>query len=313
MCAHVRQRVIEGRRLASRSKEGVRGNLKGIMAGASGRTSTRLLAVALAIVVSVFAAPARADSRTEFLIARLASDDFRVRTNAALALGATNDDSAVQPLCGVLDDASEVVRQASAVALKRLMKPASVGCLKKHLDTEKNDSVKLQLSRAVEAIEAAGGAPTGDDPGAGDAPKTNAGAKYYVAIAPVTNNSSRAQADVDRIVGASVRAKLEALGQYQVAPSKESADAARAVLQKRKLKGFYITLALDKLDYGQDGLKVTVKVVVFNYPNKAMQGVFDKWKLMPGVRPGDKSAEETLIAATAAAAIDTFAQNAGSF
>ncbi len=263
------------------------------------------LRIALLVV-----SPAAADSRTDFLIARLSSDDFRVRTNAALALGATNDEAAVQPLCGALDDTSEVVRQATAVALKRLMKPSSVACLKRHLDSEKNDSVKLQISRAVEAIEAAGG--TGDDPGS-DAPKQNSGAKYYVAIAPVTNNSSRAQADVDRIVTSAVRGKLDALGQYQVAPGKESADAARAVLQKRKLKGFYLTIALDKLDYGQDGLKVTVKVVVFSYPGKAMQAVFDKWKLMPGMRPGDKSAEDTLIAATAAAAIDTFNQNAASF
>ncbi len=279
------------------------------MASPSRRTWT----LALALVISLVSGGAHADSRTEFLIGRLSSDDFRVRTNAALALGATNDDAAVQPLCGVLDDASEVVRQASAVALKRLLKPASVACLKGHLASEKNDSVKLQLSRAIEAIEASGGATTTDDPAGGDAPKTNSGAKYYISIAPITNNSSRPQADVDRIVNAAVRAKLETLGQYQLAPAKESADAARAVMQKRKLKGFYITLALDKLDYGQDGLKVTVKVVVFNYPNKAMQAVFDKWKQMPGVRPGDKSAEETLIAATAAAAMDTFAQNAGSF
>jgi hypothetical protein len=281
------------------------------MGGPSPRSSWLALVMAFAL----FALPAHADSRTDFLIGRLASDDFRVRTNAALALGATNDDAAVRPLCGALDDASEVVRQASAVALKRLLKPGSVPCLKKHLDSEKNDSVKLQISRAVEAIEAQSGATTQDDPGGGggDAPKQVSGAKYYVSLAPITNNSSRPQADVDRIVGNAVRAKLEALGQYQVAPGKESADAARAVMQKRKLKGFFITLSLDKLDYGQDGLKVTMKVVVFNYPNKAMQGMFDKWKLMPGVRPGDKSAEETLIAATAAAAIDTFAQNAANF
>lgn len=281
------------------------------MGGPSPRSSWLALVVACALL---FASPAHADSRTDFLIGRLASDDFRVRTNAALALGATNDDAAVQPLCGALDDGSEVVRQASAVALKRLMKSSSVACLKKHLDSEKNDSVKLQISRAVEAIEAQSGAATQDDPGGGgDAPKQVSGAKYYVSVAPITNNSSRSPADVERIVGTAVRAKLEALGQYQVAPGKESADAARAVMQKRKLKGFFITLSLDKLDYGQDGLKVTMKVVVFNYPNKAMQGMFDKWKLMPGVRPGDKSAEETLIAATAAAAIDTFAQNAANF
>ncbi len=266
------------------------------------------------MVVALVTSPASADSRTDFLIGRLASDDFRVRTNAALALGATNDDAAVQPLCGVLDDASEVVRQASAVALKRLMKPASVGCLKTHLDSEKNDSVKLQLSRAIEAIEAAGGATTTDDPGgSADTPKQNSGAKYYVSVAPISNSSARPQADVERIVGAAVRSKLDALGQYQVAPGKETPEAARALMQKRKMKGFHLTIAVDKLDYGQDGLKVTLRLVIFNYPSKAMQGMLNSSKLMPGARPGDKSAEDQLLAAAASSAIDTFAQNAANF
>ena len=59
------------------------------------------------------------------------ADDFRVRTNAALALGATDDDDAIAPLCGGLDDPSEVVRQAVAVALKRLARPSSRDCLQR--------------------------------------------------------------------------------------------------------------------------------------------------------------------------------------
>lgn len=297
----------------------MRGTFVRIMASPSRRTSRLASACALSLAcVLALVAPhdAYAESRTEFLVARLASDDFRVRTNAALALGATNDDGAVQPLCGALDDGSEVVRQASAVALKRLLKPASVGCLKRHLDTEKNDSVRLQLSRAVEAIEAASGSGSGgsDDPGgATDTPKQVAGAKYYVAVAPVSNNSTRGQAEVERLVTQAVRAKLDTLAQYQVAPGKESAEAARAVMQKRKMKGFYLTLSLDKLDYGADGLKVTIRLAIFNYPGKALQGMLNASKLMPGARPGDKSSEDQLIAAAAASAIDTFAQNAANF
>ena len=124
----------------------MRGTFDWIMA-ASSRWRT---AVVLAIALVVAPVAARADSRTDFLIQRLQSDDFRVRTNAALALGATNDDAAVNPLCGALEDGSEVVRQASAVALKRLLRASSLACLKRRLDAEKNDSVKLQISRAVE-------------------------------------------------------------------------------------------------------------------------------------------------------------------
>ena len=84
------------------------------------------------VLLATTASFARADSRLQFLSDQLryppaagTTDDFRVRTNAALALGATNDDGAVSPLCGGLDDPSAVVRQAVAVALKKLARPAS--------------------------------------------------------------------------------------------------------------------------------------------------------------------------------------------
>src|SRR5262249_55396813 len=100
---------------------------------------TRTVRAILVGAALLLVRPATADSRTEFLIERLRSDDSRVRTNAALALGATNDEAAVQPLCGALTDASEVVRQASAVALKRLLRPSAVDCLKRRVSAERND------------------------------------------------------------------------------------------------------------------------------------------------------------------------------
>src|SRR5262245_16335962 len=109
-----------------------------------------LWALALSIATSAFAYDERADARTTFLIDRLKADDFRVRTNAALQLGASNDVAAVQPLCGALDDSSDVVRSAAAVALKRLGKNEALPCLKAHKDREGKDEVKLQITRAIE-------------------------------------------------------------------------------------------------------------------------------------------------------------------
>jgi hypothetical protein len=276
---------------------------------------------ALVLGAALLFAPlaARADSRTDFLVERLKADDFRVRTNAALALGATNDDAAVRHLCTALDDTSEVVRQASAVALKRLLKPASLQCLRAHQEREKNDSVKLQMSRAVEAIEASAGATTekpAADPGGGapgEAPALVKGAKFYVAIAPVTNNSSRAQADIDKVVAGAVRSKLEGPGQHQLAPSKEPAEAARAVMQKRKLKGFYLTLSLDKFNYTGGQLSVTVRMVIFNYPGKAMQGMLSRTAGPQAVSPGDRAGEDAVIQAAVESVLDGFAQNAARF
>jgi hypothetical protein len=71
-----------------------------------------LLLVVLALLLT--SSPAHADGRIAFLAARLKyppapgqADDFRVRTNAALALGSVDDDGAIGPLCAALDDPSD--------------------------------------------------------------------------------------------------------------------------------------------------------------------------------------------------------------
>src|SRR5437868_6985321 len=94
----------------------------------------RASVVGLCVVLGAlgaFPSTAHADAeRVKFLSEKLKADDFRVRTNAALSLGAENDDGAIDPLCSALSDSSEVVRQASAVALKRLNRSRALGCLK---------------------------------------------------------------------------------------------------------------------------------------------------------------------------------------
>ena len=74
--------------------------------------------VLAALVVTTLAVPAFADSRVQFLADRLRyppaagqADDFRVRANAALALGSTDDDGAMAPLCAGLSDPNDAVRQ----------------------------------------------------------------------------------------------------------------------------------------------------------------------------------------------------------
>jgi hypothetical protein len=244
---------------------------------------------------------ARADSRTDFLIGRLRADDFKVRTNAALALGQSGDDAAVPALCGALSDPKDVVRQAAAAALQRLGRPSAAGCLRDRLPAETSASVKVQITRAIAAIESGAG-PT-------DPPKTVANARYYVAISPVANQTGRPDGDIAKIVSAAVRSKLDELGGYQVAPDGESPDRARAAMTRRKLKGYYLSIRVEKFDYDGGNLRVRVKVAVFTYPGKDLRGEVPAGLTQTGVRPGDKSAEDNLIQMAAARAVELFAQN----
>jgi HEAT repeats len=284
------------------------------MRGGSRRTSRaiRALVVSLASLL-VFAAPwaARADGRLQFLADRLKfppaagqPDDFRVRTNAALALGATDDDDAITPLCAGLADPSEVVRQAVAVAMRRLARPSSLGCLRKRLPLETSASVKTQLERAIDTVEAsAGGA------GAPSAAPYVPGAKYYVSISPVANNTARSTTEVEHRVREAISSKLGQLGDYQLAPRGESNDSAKAVMAKRKLKGFYLAVSVDKLDYSDGNLRVRMKLAVFSYPGKDLRGEVPAGATLPGAHPGDRVAEDELIALVAMRAAELFAQN----
>ena len=267
--------------------------------------------LALALLLPGSSHLARADERTNFLIDRLKyppgpgqADDPRVRGQAALQLGKTNDDVALRPLCEALGDPSDFVRVAAASGLKRLARAGGLPCLKGRLAVESNANVKTQLQQSIDALGAAGGG----GGGGGGEPAAVANAKFYVSLSTITNNTGRPQAEIDAIVVAAIRAKLTSLGTYQVAPARETPDAARAAMSSRKLKGYYLSILVDRFDYSDGNLRVKVRVSVFSYPGKALRGEVPISLVQSSVSPGDKAAEDNLMGIASGAAIDQFSQ-----
>ena len=270
------------------------------------------LVIAAVVLAPFYSVTASADAdRVKFLADKLSSDDPRVRTSAALALGASNDDGAVDPLCKALGDSTEVVRQASAVAMKRLGRSAAVPCLRLRLDRESNDGVKIAIERAVESISAGSGSGSGG--GSDDKVKDNPSAKYYIALSTIANSTGRSQPEVESLVVKAIKSKLEAAGTIQIAPNKESAESAKDALKKRKMSGFYLAVAVDKFDYSNGNLRVKVKIGVFTYPGKSLLGNVDKTLTKEGVSSGDKSSEDQMLDMAAGLASEQFAQNASAF
>lgn len=273
-----------------------------------------ILAAALLLGAATWFAPRAAfaeDSKVTIARERIKENDkndVTVRTSAALTLGASNDDGAADPLCTALNDSNEVVRQAVAVALKRLNRSRTLGCLKDRQAIEKSDAARVAITRAIEAISSNG------DGGGDDTPiKDNPSAKYYISLSTVANSTGRAQTEVERIVLKSIRAKLDGSGVVQLAPNTETPDRAREVIKGRKLKGFYLAIAVDQFDYRDGNLKVKVKIGVFNYPNKALLGNVDKTLTAPGITTKDSSTEDRLMDLAAGLAGEQFAQNASAF
>ena len=281
-----------------------------------------LLAVFAMLVGSPSDARADDGPSVEFLQSKLKSDDFRVRFNAALALGGKSggDDhpKAVASLCDALGDEKEAVRTAIASALKRLNKPSALQCLRSRLSAEPSNDVKLGITRAIESIEASGGSGSGGgDPG-GSAPPAanNPNAKYYFAYT-ISNNTGRSQGEIETLVLRPMRAKLDGAGTFQYARPAESPDEARKVLKDRKLSGLYLSVAVD-MSYVDDPtnglmLKVKLRIAVSSYPGKALKGSFDKGVSQAVGRRGDKATEDNLLSTAAALAFDQFAQNAQMF
>ena len=231
--------------------------------------------------------------RLKFPPANGLPDDYRVRTQAALSLGGTNADGAIAPLCDSLQaDPNETVRSTSAAALGRLKRPSSVDCLRARLSSERADSVRVQIQKAIDAIGAA----------------VVSGAKYYVALAPITNNTDRSRDDGQRVIHEAIKAKLGEVGGYQMAPPNESAAAAGAAVTKYNLKGWYLSVVVERFEYTGAGLRVKLRMSVSTYPGKDIKGSLDNAGTNPGAQPGDVGGQDALLTALARALAQQLSQ-----
>ena len=239
------------------------------------------------VLLATTASFARADSRLQFLSDQLRyppaagqPDDFRVRTNAALALGATNDDGAVSPLCGGLDDPSAVVRQAVAVALKKLARASSLDCMQRHLANETNDGVKTQLQHAIDAVNGGGGG--GGPPAVARTPSTTSPSRRS------RTTPRRSTADVEKIVHDAIAGKLGQLGEYQLAPTGESNTAAKAAIAKRLPEGVLPVRQRGQVRLFRRQFARPVKIAVFSYPGKDLRGEVPAGATSRGRDPGTR-------------------------
>ena len=202
-----------------------------------------LLASFVACVTIALTAGAIAAPSVAYLAEQLrTSDDYRVRTQAALALGASGDDAAVKPLCDALGDANASVKVASAAALGKLGKPAGLPCLKAALRRESAASVKSQIEKSIATLGAQGGGAAQAAPAT--PPPPGADTKFYVAI-QVTNKTGRSAAEVDAIVRGAMQDKILAKRGYAVAPKAETAAQGGQVVKSKRLKGFFLVATVE--------------------------------------------------------------------
>jgi hypothetical protein len=254
----------------------------------------------LAMTLLPWVGSVRADAKVPFLGSELEkASDFRVRTQAALALGASDDPTAVAPLCRALDDASDSVRSAAAAALAKLKRPAGLPCLKAH-HGETNASVRSVIERSTKVLEGSAWPAKPPAPGPSDS--------FYVAIGPVTDRTGRGDPSVNALVSATMQEKLLSMPGYAVAPHGEPTPVAARIIRQKKLKAFFLLARVEPPRSNGNDLSIQVRVTVWTYPAKALQGEFSPRLTVSGASSGDEEAENGLIKMAIEKAIESFAE-----
>jgi hypothetical protein len=256
------------------------------------------VAAGLVVLLILFSAPsveAQTPSVPELVERLRTGSDFRVRTQAALALGASGNPEAVGALCQGLGDANTTVRAASAAALGRL----AVGgqdCLSARLSVEDSADVKSVIERALIRLQTK--------------PSINGETKYYVSIGDVTNKTQRDTSALSRHLRLVLAKQIEQLPGFAVAPAGETEAQAKAVLAKfPKAKGIFVWPKLQIQGVGAD-LRLDFELSLFSYPNKDFRGSMARNLTMPDAKPGDAVAEDELISAAAENLVPELARNA---
>jgi HEAT repeat protein len=248
------------------------------------------LATLLAGLGFVAAPPAFAEAGAdvEHLVQNLATGaDFRIRTQAALALGASKSRRAVEPLCTGLGDANATVRAASAAALGRLRMGGSE-CLQKRLANEASDTVKSAIVKALD-------------------PVFSPEAKYYVAIGKISDKTGRSGEEVDGIVHSAMVGAAAALPAFVLAPPGETLpDAKRRLIGRSGVKPVFLSARVPAPDYSGGNLTIRIEVAMFSYPDKSLLGSYTTKLTQQGVSSPDKDTEDELIRDTAARAFEKF-------
>ncbi len=248
----------------------------------------------LAVLLACGAAAAQ-EPDMERLLTNIRHEDFRLRTQAALALGASKSQRAMAPLCAALGDDNVSVRAAAAAALGRL----SLGgdeCLETRLATEDNKSVKAAIERALELLD--GGEPT-----------FTPDVRFYIAIGKLTDKSGRSAAGLERLVRKGMVSGGSQVSTFALAPGHETPTRAKERISKHpKVKAFLLTPRLPPFEYADGNLTVRLEVAMFSYPERALLGSYTVRLTQPDVTKPDPSSENDLVSMAAERALEKFSK-----
>jgi hypothetical protein len=226
------------------------------------------------------------------------SSQFRVRAQAALALGSgSSDPNAVNALAVALrKDDHPAVRAASASALEHLRATSALTALKAALRDE-DKAVRAAAKRAVDALgrtiasTASVSRPPGPAPQAGPS-------MFYVGVGVPATQVSALSSNALRTLREHVAREVVQFAGVRLAPEKETPAAAERELRSQKLTGYFIDSSVTSLETKPDGsIRAQVSVIVGTYPGRDMRAMLSGAATVSGMGSSDSARLEAVQAA----------------
>jgi hypothetical protein len=238
-----------------------------------GRSAQRSLRFQLiTLLLCMLASVARADdARSTYLIKLLeGSSQFRVRAQAAISLGTVEKSLAARgALTAALRDAHPAVRAAAATSLGRIGDAGDVVALRK-LERDSEEPVR---NAARASITRLGSAPP-DQPNVVEVPTPTGPARYYVAVGEPASRVTSLDHPTLADARAFIKQRVAQIDGVRLAPDSESVQAAEKVLQREKLKGFFLESSIVSVEKKAGGAtRVAVSVIVATYPGRDMRAM----------------------------------------
>ena len=226
----------------------------------------------ITLLLFVFASVARADdARSTYLIKLLeGSSQFRVRAQAAISLGAVEKTlSARGALTAALRDPHPAVRAAAATSLGRIGDGSDVGVLRK-LERDPEEPVRNAARASISRLENT----RPDAQGVVEAPTPTGPARFYVAVGEPASRVPSLSHPTLAEARAFIKQRVAQIDGVRLAPDSESVQAAEKVLQREKLKGFFLESSIVSVEKKAGGAtRVAVSVIVATYPGRDMRAM----------------------------------------
>ena len=187
--------------------------------------------------------------------------DFRIRVQAALAIGNLKDPTFIQPLVGALSDGDPAVRAAAAVALEKIADPSATGALRRAL-RDPSTAVRRQAELALAALERAAlprseERATSVEPG----PELDASTRWIVHVGDVEDRSDTS-ADASARFREEVIRHLQTLPGIAVVPAAALDESHARIAARRRLPELRVDGTILRIRREQHGPTVAIRCEV---------------------------------------------------